>query len=116
MRKQERRYGRMMAPRLRPQHAGGRLFFTLREGRFMTRNEGVGRFIAAIALALALFAWPFVSASAQTSTGAVRGTVTGQGGAPLADVQIGARNVESGIPRGTTSRDDGTYFLGGVVP
>jgi hypothetical protein len=93
-----------------------RLSFNHPEVRFMTRKEGVGRLVAAFALSLAVFAWPFVPASAQTSTGAVRGTITGQGGAPVPEVQIGARNIESGVPRGTTSRDDGTYFLGGIVP
>jgi len=38
------------------------------------------------------------SLSAQTSTGTVQGTVT-SGGAPVADAQILARNVESGIQR-----------------
>ena len=32
-------------------------------------------------------------ADAQTSTGSIRGRVTGQGGAPVADVQVEARNV-----------------------
>lgn len=82
----------------------------------MTRNEGVVRFLPAIALAFALLVWPLAFASAQTSTGAIRGTVTGEGAAPLANVQVGVKNIESGIPRGTTTRDDGTYFLGGIVP
>src|SRR5256714_4032326 len=106
----------MMARRVRLLRAAGRLSFKSREVCFMTRNEGVGRFLSAIALALALCAWPFSFASSQTSTGAIRGTVTGEGAQPLANVQVGGRNIESGIPRGTTTRDDGTYFLGGIVP
>jgi len=82
----------------------------------MTRKEGVSSFVAASLLALALLAQPWRSASAQTSTGTVRGSVTGQAGAPLSGAQVGARNVENGIPRGTVSRDDGTYVLPGLVP
>ena len=82
----------------------------------MTRNTGVGRFGLPLVVALALLAPAQHSASAQTTTGTVRGTVTGQGSAPLATAQITARNVESGVPRATTSRDDGTYVLPGLVP
>ena len=39
--------------------------------------------------------------AAQTSTGTVRGTVTGDGGVPVGDAQVAARNVESGVTRGT---------------
>ncbi|HEX2780753.1 MAG TPA: TonB-dependent receptor, partial [Gemmatimonadaceae bacterium] len=55
-------------------------------------------------------------AGAQNTTGTVRGVVTGEGGAPLNTVQIAARNVQSGVPRGTESRDDGTYVLAGLTP
>src|SRR5690349_1992017 len=55
------------------------------------------------------------SLSAQTSTGTVQGTVT-SGGAPVADAQILARNVESGIQRGTVSHDQGFYVLPGLIP
>src|SRR3982750_508587 len=82
----------------------------------MTRNAAFGRTIATLACALALLTQPTRHAFAQTTTGTVRGTVTVQGGAPLVDVQVGARNVESGIPRGTTSREDGTYVLPGLQP
>jgi hypothetical protein len=56
------------------------------------------------------------SAMAQTSTGTVRGTVTGSNGTGLADAQIAARNVESGVVRSTTSREEGMYVLPGLVP
>ena len=56
------------------------------------------------------------SARAQTSTGTIRGFVTGQGGAPLADVQVAARNVQTGVQRGTTTRTDGSYVLPGLTP
>ena len=56
------------------------------------------------------------SASAQNSTGTVRGTVTGSNGAGLADAQVSARNVESGVVRNATSREGGLYVLPGLVP
>ena len=56
------------------------------------------------------------SASAQNSTGTIRGTVTGAGGVGLADAQISARNIESGVVRNTTSREQGVYVLAGLVP
>lgn len=61
----------------------------------------------------------FVAAAqsfAQTSTGTVRGTVTGANGVGLSDAQITARNVESGVVRGASSRLDGFYVLAGMVP
>jgi outer membrane receptor protein involved in Fe transport len=82
----------------------------------MTRNEGHGWLRAMLALTLAFAAIPGRSAPAQTSTGTIRGTITGTGGAPMSDVQISSRNVESGAPRGALSRDDGTYVLLGLVP
>src|SRR5690349_374215 len=90
--------------------------FTLAEVRFMKRNQGVGRFALPLVMSFALFAPVRLTASAQTTTGTVRGTVTGTGGAALSGVQIAARNVESGVPRAATSRDDGTYVLPGLTP
>jgi hypothetical protein len=86
------------------------------EVRVMTRNVGIGRLAAALVLTLALLALPAARAAAQTSTGTVRGTVTGDGGAPLANVQVAARNTESGVSRGAETREDGTYGLFGLVP
>jgi hypothetical protein len=56
------------------------------------------------------------SAAAQTSTGTIRGTITGASGVGVADAQISARNVETGAVRNTTSRNDGGYVLPGLVP
>src|SRR4051812_9742220 len=81
----------------------------------MKRNVGLGGRHAALVLAL-LFAASGRDAQAQTSTGTIRGHVTGPGGAPAAEVQVSARNVESGVPRGAQTRDDGTYVLLGLVP
>lgn len=55
-------------------------------------------------------------AGAQTTTGTIRGTITGVSNAPLADVQISARNRETGVVRTTTSRSDGSYVLAGLAP
>ena len=55
-------------------------------------------------------------AGAQTTTGTVRGSITNDGGIGMPAVQIGVRNIESGVVRGTESRDDGTYVLPGLVP
>src|SRR5437764_1175873 len=82
----------------------------------MTRTEGIGRLVVGLLLGLALAVSPAHYAAAQTTTGTVRGTVTVTGGAPLGNAQIAARNVESGIPRGAQSRDDGTYVLPGLPP
>jgi hypothetical protein len=68
------------------------------------------------AFAFVLCATLASSASAQNSTGTVRGTVTGANGEPLADAQITARNPETGAQRGATSRADGSYVLPGLVP
>ena len=81
----------------------------------MTRNAGVG-LVMPLVVALALCAPARHDAYAQTTTGTVRGTVTGTAGAALSSAQIAARNVESGIPRAATSRDDGTYVLPGLAP
>jgi len=53
---------------------------------------------------------------AQTSTGTIRGTVTGTGGAPATDAQITARNISNGTTRGTSAQDNGSYVLAGLVP
>jgi hypothetical protein len=53
---------------------------------------------------------------AQNSTGTIRGTVTGEGGAPIGSAQIVARNVSSGVTRNAQSTDAGGYTLVGLVP
>jgi hypothetical protein len=79
----------------------------------MRRN--VNRWLGGAAVVAALLGLGG-SAAAQNTTGTIRGVVTGAGDAPLTTVQIAARNVESGVPRGTESRDDGSYVLAGLVP
>ena len=56
------------------------------------------------------------AASAQNSTGTIRGTIAGAAGAPMPDANITVRDVETGAQRGTTSRSDGFYVLAGLVP
>src|SRR5688572_21608956 len=74
------------------------------------------RLFRGVAAAIALVTIVSVDLSGQTSTGTIRGTVTGAGGAPVGNAQIQARNIESGIQRGGLSRDDGFYVLAGLVP
>jgi hypothetical protein len=77
-----------------------------------TTNRWFRLLLAGLALAM-LGAGP---AAAQSATGTIRGAVTGSNGAGLVDAQISARNVESGVARNTTSRDEGQYVLPGMVP
>src|SRR5688572_7270279 len=74
------------------------------------------RFIRAAALVL-IGAISLLSgaAAAQTTTGTIRGTVT-SGGAAVASAQIQLRNPATGISRGTTTREDGSYTLAGLAP
>jgi hypothetical protein len=78
-----------------------------------TRNTT--RWLTALFVGLALAATS-VSAAAQNTTGTVRGTVTGSNGVGLSDAQVSARNIETGVVRNTTSRDEGLYVLPGLVP
>ena len=64
-------------------------------------------------LAAALFALP---ASAQTSTGTLRGYVRGPGGMPVAEAQVVARSTATNQQRGTTTSAAGAYSLGGLRP
>jgi len=53
---------------------------------------------------------------AQTSTGTIRGMIKGAGGMPVANAEILAKNIGSGVQRSSTSRADGLYTLPGLVP
>ena len=76
----------------------------------------ISRWLGHAALSLALTGSALGRAGAQTSTGTLRGRVTTAAGAAVADAQVGIRNLESGIHRGTTTRSDGTWVLPGVIP
>src|SRR6478672_2911694 len=78
-------------------------------------NINLYRFIRGVVAAIAIM-FAAASLSAQTTTGTLKGTVTGSGGAPANGAQITARNVESGVLRNTTAHEDGSYVLPGVVP
>jgi len=69
-----------------------------------------------LAMAIALVCMASGSLIAQTTTGTIRGTVTGEGGAPIGSAQIIARNVNSGAARTAQSNDAGAYTLVGLVP
>lgn len=74
------------------------------------------RSLTTIAAALAFLLHAAASAIGQTSTGTIRGFVSDQSGAALADVQVIARNVENGVQRATTTRATGFYVLPGLTP
>ncbi|MEP6858854.1 MAG: TonB-dependent receptor, partial [Gemmatimonadales bacterium] len=83
----------------------------------MNRSKfNLNRFHRGVAIAIALVCIVSGTLFGQNATGTIRGTVTGSGGAPVGSAQIQARNTESGVQRGTLSRDDGFYVLAGVVP
>ena len=79
-------------------------------------NINLHRFIRGAATLLALVFFAGGSLHAQNSTGTIRGTVTGEGGAPIASAQIVARNTEGGVTRNAQSNDAGNYSLVGLVP
>ena len=56
------------------------------------------------------------TAAAQTSTGNIRGTVTDAQGAPVADAQVTARDLETNVQRSATTSATGFYYLGGLRP
>lgn len=74
------------------------------------------RYCLAPALVIALVCFAGGNLLAQTTTGTIRGSVTGAGGAPVGNAQVQARNTESGVQRGALSRDNGSYVLAGMVP
>lgn len=76
------------------------------------RSPRAGYYTAALAAAVLL---PGVLA-AQTVTGNLRGYVRSAESAPVADAQVGARNVATGQQRGTNTGPDGAFYLGGLVP
>jgi len=65
---------------------------------------------------LGMLAFAAANLVAQNTTGTIRGTVTGEGGMPIASAQISARNVNSGAVRNALSNDAGGYALVGLVP
>jgi len=73
-------------------------------------------FARAFSVLLGMLAFAAGNLAAQNTTGTIRGTVTGEGGAPIGSAQISARNVDNGAARGALSNDAGAYTLVGLVP
>src|SRR5438876_10264320 len=55
-------------------------------------------------------------ASAQTSTGSIRGYVTDSGGTPIAGARVTAVNTQTSAQREVTTQSNGFYALLGLVP
>ena len=81
-----------------------------------SRVDTPRRLLGGVLTGLGLIAALATTAAAQTSTGTIRGTVTGQDGQPLADAQVAVRNPASGVQRGTLTRADGGYTVPGLSP
>jgi outer membrane receptor for ferrienterochelin and colicin len=79
-----------------------------------TRN--VFQWLAHSLIALCLLFAAAGDVSAQTTTGTIRGTITGPGNTPLSDAQVIARNTATGVQRTGVSRDQGLYTIVGLVP
>jgi outer membrane receptor for ferrienterochelin and colicin len=80
-------------------------------------NEYVMRHFRRVAgFLIALMVLVGSSVLAQTTTGTIRGTITGTNGAPIGSAQIIARNVSSGAMRTAQSNDAGAYTLVGLTP
>ena len=81
-----------------------------------TSSINLHRFSRGVATAIALLCIVSGNLFAQNSTGTIRGTVSGAGGAPIGSAQISAQNVSSGVQRNAQSNDAGAYTLVGLVP
>src|SRR3954471_22428986 len=82
----------------------------------MSNKHRFKHFSWASGFLVALVSFAATSASAQNTTGTIRGTITGDNGAPIPNAQIVARNVSTGVTRNALSNDAGAYTLVGVVP
>lgn len=70
-----------------------------------------------LALGMALLALlPAGPVAAQTSTGSIRGYITGETGAPIALAEVRALNLATGVERSASSNVRGFYSLAGLVP
>jgi hypothetical protein len=81
-----------------------------------TSSINFHRFCRGVVAAIAVLCLASGSLLAQNTTGTIRGTVTGEGGAPIGSAQIVARNINSGVSRNAQSNDAGAYTLVGLVP
>ena len=76
-----------------------------------SRSQLLGAFILA---AIGLFAAG--TANAQSTSATLEGYVKDSEGAPLPGATINMINAESGVERGTTSREDGSFIITGIIP
>ena len=83
-------------------------------GRTARTNVGGLRTILSLALAIAFMLCSFVPAAAQTTTGTINGTITGQNGTPLSGVAVTA--VSPSQRYAATTNANGFFSLTGVVP
>src|SRR6266576_2901350 len=81
-----------------------------------TSSINIHRFWRGVAAAIALLCIVSGDLFAQNTTGTIRGTVTGAGGAPIGSAQIIAQNTSSGGQRTAQTNDAGFYTLVGLVP
>jgi hypothetical protein len=81
-----------------------------------TSGINLQRIMRLLVAALAVLGFTSSSLFAQTSTGAIRGYVTGPGGAPVADAQVVARLAATNETRGATTNSSGFYYLPGLRP
>ena len=80
------------------------------------RHSFVQARAAAVAAVLALVAPTVALAQGATTTGTVRGVVTGPAGRLMADVTVIATNQETGVRRATISRSGGEYRISFLDP
>src|SRR6266566_170700 len=74
------------------------------------------RFCRGVAATIALLCVVSGNLLAQTTTGNIRGYVTGPGNSPVSDAQVVARLTATNETRGTTTNASGFYYLGGLRP
>src|SRR2546427_11016138 len=85
-------------------------------GGNMSFHVFVRRLGPVLGVLLALAALTASGAQAQTSTGAVRGYVKNANGVPLADAEVRAKSVATGVVRSGSAHTDGFYTLVGLAP
>src|SRR4051812_27229341 len=74
------------------------------------------RFSLTIGMLLSLVCVGTLGLQAQTTTGNIRGYVTGPNGAPVSDAQVIVRMPSTNEVRGTTTNSAGFYYLAGLRP
>lgn len=77
--------------------------------RILNRVASAGTSVAAAVLLLVLAA-PVLAQNVQT-TGSLRGRIVDDAGAPVAGVEVLARNLDTGLERGSISSEQGLYIV-----